>query len=41
MLSIYHFSEKAVFSEETAKNFLEGTFDHFWGKGAPQDISQN
>ncbi len=27
------FSEKAVFSEETAKNCFEVAFDHFLGKG--------
>ncbi len=34
------FSEKAVFSDETAKYCFEATFDHFLGKGAPQDVSQ-
>ncbi len=27
------FVENAVFSEEAAKNYSEGTFDHFLGKG--------
>ncbi len=36
MLKIFmlnNFSEKAVFSKETAKNRSGGAFDHFLGKG--------
>ncbi len=43
MLSIYNFFKKKqwVLSEETAKKCFEAHLTIFWGKGAPQDVSQD